>query len=54
MITEEERRLRSALRDLVEQVELLEDVTYSRDTEPYKAEACWDDALRRAKAALDE
>jgi len=44
--------LARALRDLLEQIDLLDNITFSRDTEPYKAEACWEDALRRAKNAL--
>ena len=41
-----------ALRELLEQIETLESVTFSRDLEPYKAEACWDDAILNARAAL--
>lgn len=44
--------MRSALRELLEQIDLLDDVTLCRDIEPYKAQACWDDALSRARKAL--
>lgn len=46
--------LERALRDLLEQVESLEDVTFSRDFVPYKAEAVWDDVIRYAREALEE
>lgn len=41
-----------ALKDLLEQIDLLDDITYGRDTEAYKAEACWNDAYERARKAL--
>lgn len=44
--------LESALRDLLEQIDCLDDIAFSKDTEPYKAEACWDDANRRARDVL--
>jgi hypothetical protein len=44
--------MRQALEELLEQIDCLEGVEHSRDTEPYKAEACWDDALKRAQDAL--
>lgn len=44
--------LRHALVDLVEQVDSLEGYELTRDTEEYKAQACWDEALRRAREAL--
>ena len=47
-----EQALENALRELLEQIDTLEGVTYSRDFEPYKAEAVWDDAIRRAEDAL--
>lgn len=43
---------KQALRELLEAIDTLEGVTFSRDLEPYKAEAIWDDALRRAQDAL--
>ena len=43
--------LQSALADLIEQIDTLDDVTMSRDVEPYKAQASWDEALRRARFA---
>ena len=44
--------VREALRDLLEQVESLNDYELTRDVDNYKAQACWDDAIRRAQAAL--
>lgn len=44
--------LRSALVDLLEQVEQLDGYELTRDLEPYKAEANWDDALHRARTVL--
>lgn len=41
-----------ALSELMEQIECLGGIEYSRDVEPYKAEACWDDAIRRAQSAI--
>lgn len=43
-----------ALRDLLEQIDCLDDISYSRDTEPYKAEANWQDTYDRACAVLKE
>ncbi len=44
--------LLQALNELLEQIECLSSIEYSRDVEPYKAEACWDDAIRRAQDAI--
>jgi uncharacterized protein with HEPN domain len=44
--------LEDALADLLQQVQSLESYTLTRDVEPYKAQACWDDALKRAEDAL--
>ena len=52
MLMNENGKLRSALSDLLEQIECLGGIEYSKDLEPYKAEACWDDAIRRAQRAL--
>jgi hypothetical protein len=46
------RKLESALRDLLDQVESLNGYELTRDVEPYKAQACWDDAIDRARDAL--
>ncbi len=46
--------LRIALRELLEQVQSLEDVVLTRDIEPYKAQANWNDAIARAEEALRE
>ena len=45
---EECERLRDALHGLLEQVDSLDDYTLTRDVEMYKAQACWDDAIRTA------
>lgn len=47
-----ERRLERALRDLLEQIDCLDGIEYSKDTEPYKAEANWENALERARAEV--
>ena len=44
--------LLSALRELIEQVDSLEDYTLTRDLESWEAEACFDDALTRAKRVV--
>lgn len=44
--------LAGALRGLKEQVESLDDYSLTRDTEPYKAQACWDNAQHTAFNAL--
>ena len=54
MLMNENGKLRSALSDLLEQIECLGGIEYSRDLEPYKAEAVWDDAIRRAQDALSK
>jgi hypothetical protein len=44
--------LKQAAQDLLDQIQSLENYTLSRDLEPHKAQACWDDAIRATKAAL--
>lgn len=44
----------TALRELLEQIDSLDDVKFSRDIEPYKAEACWETALYQARQALKQ
>jgi hypothetical protein len=46
--------LRSALRELLEAIEYIEYMTFTRDIETYKSEAIWDEAVSRAKKALKE
>ena len=47
-----EADLLSALRELIEQVDSLEGYTLTRDLESWEAEACFDDALTRAKRVV--
>jgi len=47
-----EFQLERALRSLLDQVESLEGYQLTRDLDPYKAQACWDDAIRHASDAL--
>lgn len=47
-----EFQLERALRNLLDMVESLEDYTLTSDLEPYKAQACWDDAIREASDVL--
>lgn len=44
--------LETALRNLVEEIDCLYGIEYSRDTDLHKAEYCWNDALDRARSAL--
>lgn len=53
-MTDLEKKLTQALRELIEQIDCLDGIEYSRDLEPYKAEACWDDAYNRACKVLKE
>lgn len=46
--------LSRALRELLEAIDLIEDMTFTRDLEPYKSEAIWDAAVANAKRALKE
>jgi hypothetical protein len=46
--------LRSALRELLEATDYIEDIQWTRDLEPYKSEAIWDAALVNARKALRE
>jgi hypothetical protein len=48
------RHLRAALADLLEQIDSLDGVDLSRDTDEYKAEACWNDAIEQAHRVLKE
>jgi len=41
-----------ALTELLEQIDSLEGIEYTRDTEQYKAEACWEYALAKARVAV--
>ena len=50
--SEDVRLLRSALKDLLDQVESLQGYELTRDIETYKADACWEDAQRRARELL--
>jgi hypothetical protein len=49
---EAQSALRQAMAELLEQVKSLEGYELTRDAEPYKAQACWDDAIRRAEDLL--
>lgn len=51
-MTSNEIKLRRALKDLLEQVESLNGVEFTKDIEPYKAEANWNDAMENAHAVL--
>jgi hypothetical protein len=44
--------LRGALRDLLEQVDSLYCYELTRDLDVWEAESNWEDAIRRARAAL--
>ena len=46
------KMLTDALQTLLDEIECLDDISVSRDTETYKAQACWDYALENAYAAL--
>ncbi len=46
------KMLTDALQTLLDEIECLDDISVSRDTEAYKAQACWDYALENAYAAL--
>lgn len=49
---EDRERLKIAVQGLLEQIDMLDSYTLSKDLDPYKAEACWDDAINYAKSAL--
>jgi hypothetical protein len=49
---EEQSKLRSALSELLDAIESLEGYELTRDVGHYKAQACWDDAIRRARDLL--
>jgi len=44
--------LLKALNEILEQIECLGAIEYSKDLEPYKAEACWDYAVSRAHSVI--
>ena len=44
-------KIKAALNELLEQIDLLDGIEYSRDTDRYKAEASWDDVVDRAREA---
>ena len=46
---ERSKKLKAALNDLLEQIDCLDGIEYTKDLEPYKAEAVWDDVLSRAQ-----
>ena len=48
------KELYRALSDLLEQIECLDGIEYTKDIEPYKAEAIWNDVIRQAQDALKE
>ena len=48
----ENAKLRAALDGLLVEVESLDDYSLTRDTEPYKAQACWDYAIDTARTVL--
>jgi hypothetical protein len=48
-MTDNEKALLLVLEELVEQIDTLDGMEFSKDLEPYKAEACWDYALVRAR-----
>ena len=41
-----------ALKELLEAIELIEDITFTRDLLPHESEAIWNDAVTRAKAVI--
>jgi hypothetical protein len=47
-------KLNLALRELLEATDYIEDIQWTRDIEPYKSEAIWDHAVRRARKVLKE
>jgi hypothetical protein len=42
-----------ALRELLEQIDSLEGVTFTRDLEPHEAEVCWEAAIDQARSVLN-
>ena len=48
----EQTRLRKVLSELLDQIDSLEGYELTRDVDHYKAQACWDDAIRRARDLL--
>ena len=51
----ENKKLKSAkkaLSELLEAIELIEDMTFTRDLLPHESEAIWNDAVTRAKEAI--
>ena len=49
---EEQSKLRSAMSELLDVIKSLEGYELTRDVEPYKAQAVFDDAIRRAEDLL--
>ena len=47
----EYKHCRIALNELLEEIDALDDIKMSRDQEPYKAWAVWEDVLDRAREA---
>ena len=54
MMERDRARLISALNAVIAEVESLDDYSLSRDTETYKAQACWDDVMGTANGLLNE
>lgn len=48
---QEIQHLKTVLRELLGNIDCLDDVIFTKDSEPYKAEAVWADALDRAREA---
>ena len=46
------KKLTQTLGDLLEQIDCLDGIEYSKDLDRYKAEAVWDDVLNSAQEAL--
>ena len=44
---------RQALRELLEQIDTLSGIEFSRDVDPLEAETCWAGAMQNAFAALE-
>lgn len=41
-----------AIRELLEQIDTLEGVTFTRDLDPHEAEVCWEAAIDQARSVL--
>lgn len=53
-LQDETKELKRILRQLLDEIESLYDYELTRDTEPYKAQACWDYAMDAAYKAVKE